>query len=500
MTRHTTKTLPFHRHALAIALALALSAAQAATINVTAPCTLTHAINNANADADTDGAGGCTAGSGADILELKSNAMYTLSTVDNQDASGPNGLPLISSVITINGNGATVKRSSVAGTADFRLLHIGTGGNLTVNNLKLTGGRLSANYQYGGGIQNGGTLTLNNSTITGNNDLGVGAVGSAIANMYQSSLTLNNSTVSGNKATHGGAVMNFPNASATVNNSTIFNNEATNGGIGGIGNGGEMVLTNSTVSHNRNLATWGVGGISNGGNAVLTLNHSTVAHNNTRYGNVAGVQNTGTMTLINSIIANSQNGADCYTNSHYGGVTLLQGQNLLGDGTCNATLSGPAKLAPLLDNGGPTLTQALDKGSLALNAANTLCVAIDQRYVSRPQPTGGVCDIGAYEQIQTIPAPVAALVGFFDTQVASHTIIGIGPTPIPTRRALRNQLLTAGDNKATLLDVQACNQLAKTLTRLDTDNTPDANDYVTGSQVAALKTQIDSLRNDWACQ
>jgi hypothetical protein len=493
-----SQPLPYRRHALVLALALAAGSAQADTLAVTAQCTLINAINNANTDTDTDGTGGCPAGNGADTLNLKANAIYTVNSVNNQDPTGPNGLPLITSTITLNGNGATLRRNNAAGTTDFRLIRI-NGGNLTINKLTIRGGHLSAPYQYGGGVNNGGTLTLNDSTLTNNSSVGTGAIGSAIATMYQSSLTLNNSTVTGNQASHGAGIMTFPGAATTINNSTIDHNEASSGGIGGIGNGGVMVLTNSTVSHNRSLGAWGVGGISNGGDAVLALNHSTIAHNSTGYGNVAGIQNTGTLTLTNTLIANSQNGGDCYTNTRYGGTTVFQGQNLIADGTCNATLSGPAKLAPLLDNGGPTLTHAIHTGSPAINIANALCVAIDQRYVSRPQPTGGVCDIGAFEQIKTPAAAIAPLVHFFDAQTANHSIIGIGQLAAPKTQALRNQLLTAGDNKAALLDTQACQQLTKALSRLDTDNSPDANDYVTGSQVAALKGQIDSLRTDWAC-
>ena len=53
-------------------------------------------------------------------------------------------------------------------------------------------------------------------------------------------------------------------------------------------------------------------------------------------------------------------------------------------------------LAPLADNGGPTLTFAVLPGSPAVDAGNSSgCPATDQRGVKRPQ--GSACDIGAFE-------------------------------------------------------------------------------------------------------
>jgi len=55
-------------------------------------------------------------------------------------------------------------------------------------------------------------------------------------------------------------------------------------------------------------------------------------------------------------------------------------------------------LAPLADNGDPTLTHALVPGSPAIDAApnDAECPSEDQRGVSRPQ--GAQCDIGAFER------------------------------------------------------------------------------------------------------
>ena len=63
--------------------------------------------------------------------------------IDN-DWYGTNGLPAISSQITIQGNGATIQRSG--GAPKFRIFGVYSGGDLTLKDLTVTNGRLA----YGG--------------------------------------------------------------------------------------------------------------------------------------------------------------------------------------------------------------------------------------------------------------------------------------------------------------------------------------------------------------
>ena len=61
-------------------------------------------------------------------------------------------------------------------------------------------------------------------------------------------------------------------------------------------------------------------------------------------------------------------------------------------------------LGSLADNGGPTQTMAMQSNSPAINRVPpALSPATDQRGVPRPQPQGGLSDIGAYELV-TLPA------------------------------------------------------------------------------------------------
>jgi expansin (peptidoglycan-binding protein) len=129
--------------------------------------------------------------------------------------------------------------------------------------------------------------------------------------------------------------------------------------------------------------------------------------NNTFYGNSTdgsggGISNQGNIVLINTIVANSLLGGDCY------GSITDGGHNIDSDGTCgldpaNGSMpnTDPA-LGPLQNNGGPTLTHALLWGSPAIDAGDDAqCPETDQRGVLRPQDGDNdgwaVCDIGSYE-------------------------------------------------------------------------------------------------------
>src|SRR6266508_3706486 len=146
-------------------------------------CSLIEAITNANKDAAiyVD----CPPGSGADTITLASGATYTLTAVDNP-WFGPNGLPAITSDLTIEGNGATITRS---GTNSFRFFYIAgpgnpllTAGTLRLNNLTLSNGLAhggtggfgggGGGAGLGGAIFTQGTLVINRSTLSGNQAVG----------------------------------------------------------------------------------------------------------------------------------------------------------------------------------------------------------------------------------------------------------------------------------------------------------------------------------------
>ena len=384
---------------------------------------LIQAINDANSEVPPF--------DGADTIVLDGST-FTLDAVDNS-AFGDTGLPVISSEITIEGNGSTIERDS--GAPDFNIFTIEgaiNNANLTLNGLTVSGGvadlgggvfnidgtttitdsTISGNDANveGGGIFNGGTLTIMNSTISDNDAVDDGG---GIDN--EGTATITDSTISGNTvddvASVGGGISNDDGGDLTLNGSTLSGNSAVNAG-GGIFNEDMLTITNSTISGNNqtgDASTLGGGGVANQG--TLTITNSTVTNNNavapavafasgiTTFGNPAMVSTT----IAGSIVASQQTGTDCGT---FDGTSITtNGGNIESGTSCDFTdvamwdlQNTDPLLGPLADNGGFTQTHALLLGSPAINAmlpANCPPPATDQRGVTRPQ--GASCDSGSFE-------------------------------------------------------------------------------------------------------
>jgi hypothetical protein len=256
--------------------------------NVYGPNGLVAAINAANA-------------SGGGSIGLALNCTYLLTHPDN-DFQGPNGLPVITSPITITGAKTTIERASTA--PPFRIFLVDTTGNLNLaNSLVITGGQ---SVNGGGAITNHGFVTVTNSRITGNTAPSGGA---GIAN--------------GPGPDNGPAVL-------TLHNSRVDNNTTTvpNGFGGGIGNSGTVTLLSSEVDHNNlvttvanpNVGGGGIGNFNTGGGAgngpgILKLNSSKV-HDNTTGGFGGGILNenfagaTVTSVTLNSTTVNNNSATD----------------------------------------------------------------------------------------------------------------------------------------------------------------------------------------------
>ncbi len=427
-------------------------------------CTLGEAIQAANTDSAIDG---CSAGSGADIITLPAGT-YTLLTLDNT-AQGDNGLPSITSEITINGAGSastTITRSG----SQFRLLRISNTGSLTLNDVTLSNGHATTNF-IGGCILNYGTLTMNNSTVSGC----TGASGGGIANAL-GTLNITNSLITGNTADTdtGGGIYNTG-GTVTINGSTISSNQSTNGNNAGGGgifsiSNGTLNIYDSTISDNTsanagggiyqlaatmniyrstlsgNKATAGGGGIISlaiDGIAILVLQNSTISGNTSSSGGGVAFLNTdttitnctitgndantgggiainGQVDIENSIIANNtatSQGPDCAGTITTMNYSLIEdtGFCTLPSGTGNITGTDPV-LGPLQDNGGPTFTHELLAGSPAIDSANNQVMPpTDQRGITRPQDGDGdgtaIMDMGAFEleAAQTTPKAVPTL-------------------------------------------------------------------------------------------
>ncbi len=314
----------------------------------------------------------------------------------------------------------------------------------------------------GGGIlmaqtdDNSDNLTLTNSTVSDNTaTVAADGTGFTDANggggvyMDGGSLTIVGSVIDGNTTTvaatplntftptdGGGGIFQFGNQ-FLLSGSTVADNVAhgpgvDRGGGGGIldtGNGSQYL--NSTITGNSTdvPAATGQDPDSDGGGGVLlnnvkdgvTFANVTINGNSASAATGGGVNNEidTTAEVTDSILAGNT-ASDA--NGNCAGALSSDGYNLTddaaGNDTCALTATGDIlgatpDLGSLADNGGPTPTEALLGGSPAIDAGNPAgCTDLlgnplntDQRGVTRPEPSGSRCDIGAYE----VALPVVGL-------------------------------------------------------------------------------------------
>ncbi|MCX4693581.1 right-handed parallel beta-helix repeat-containing protein [Streptomyces sp. NBC_01408] len=185
---------------------------------------------------------------GPALLFLAPGCTYTLTAPNNPG----NGLPVVTSDITIVGSQNIIRRQSAAA---FRIFKVsGPNARLSLSNLTVRDGRSGG--EGGGGIyvDTGSALTLNSVEVTRNLSA-VSGIGAGIANF--GTLTLRNSTVSYNISTNNGGGI-FTNGTANISNTTITGNTAHDD-AGGIDARGSLTLANSRVTDN--AARVGAGGI-----------------------------------------------------------------------------------------------------------------------------------------------------------------------------------------------------------------------------------------------
>ena len=323
---------------------------------------------------------------------------------------------LIDKNTTIQGPGAnklTVKRDSNA--SNFRIFEVASGKTVVISGLTISGGSVT---DAGGAIFTRGTVTINDSVLFGNHvdDGGggtyAGSTGGAIDN--RGMLTINNSTLSGNSASNAGGAL-FNTSPTTINNSTLSGNTA---GVGGAIYGSSVVtINNSTLSGNSARAN-GFGSAGSGGGifyaASLVLNNSTVVGNSAT-GDGGGLGRSvggGAGSELNStIVANNTaggTGPDCNYAISLGDYYLIRDTSGIQSGGLPGShyITGQDPLlGPLADNGGPTQTHALLKGSPAINVGKNVANSqFDQRGLGFKRTLGPAkvsggdgTDIGAFE-------------------------------------------------------------------------------------------------------
>lgn len=394
--------------AIAAALALSSGAAHAATITVNSLadpgaqgiCVLRDAITAANSRTQVNL---CNAGSGNDTIRFSVTGTIQLANSDPLPEITDSHLT-INGPITIDGSFAFDTNLAIASTATVKLKYLtienadccaGSGnaisneGTLTIANSTVTRGRYA--------IFNGGSLTISNSTFAGNaGDDGFGP--SAIGN-YAGTLKVTNTTFSGNV---DWVVENR--SQATITDSTFSGNFLK--GIAALYNDqdGSLIVINSTFADN--LSQTSAAAITNDGR--LTVIGSTFSSNASQ--GVGALENTGSLTLRNSIVANSTDASSTPVDNCLGTITD-NGYNISDDDSCGFSGTSRNNTDPglsshgLTNNGGPTQTIALAGNSRAIDviplaqctdqSGNRL--KTDQRGFPRPDAGENVCDIGAFE-------------------------------------------------------------------------------------------------------
>jgi CSLREA domain-containing protein len=333
---------------------------------------LKNAINTANGNQQDD------------TINLATNGTYTLTTVDNT-AFGPTGLPVLTDdssngtgpahSLTINGNGATLQRSTAGGTPDFRILSVYNrfGGTITVNGLVIANGRATGTGQsaLGGGILSSVSVAVQNCTLTGNY---ASQDGSAIYSGGSAEvLTIDNSTIANTPSFGGAAILNY--GTVRINNSTLANNAGTAISSRETGN---TFVTNCTFLEPQGAAIRLTAG------AAATVAGTIFK---SFYSFFIPQGDTGSVTSQGYNLS-SNNGNGFLTNT--------------GDQISTDPMLDPAGLQ---NNGGPTQTISLTNGSPAIDKGKSFGLTTDQR--GKPRPLDGASipnasggdgsDIGAVE-------------------------------------------------------------------------------------------------------
>jgi hypothetical protein len=195
-------------------------AANQLSVNNNGQCSLNEAIENANDGGQTHD--DCAAGvDGPDQITLANASSYGATTpyADSFCFKDDNLTPIVTSEIVIEGNGSTV---APTGNEDIRVFCVMFGGDLTLNDVTVSGGGAfigggivvgggtgSGAGQVAGGVGAGSHLTLNNAVVSGNSAFGGGGIfvdGGLDDTDVGGTLSADDSFISFNGAVEGGGV------------------------------------------------------------------------------------------------------------------------------------------------------------------------------------------------------------------------------------------------------------------------------------------------------
>lgn len=294
-------------------------------------------------------------------------------------------LPPITSTVTIRGQGegSTIRRSSTA-TSPFGLFTVTGNGHLNLSAITLRNGLAHRTTPGGGAVLvESGSLTVDTSTFAENSTTCPPDTGGSISGETFSGCT---------GAQQGGAIY-FNGGSATVSMSTFSNNSATDNGGALFVNNADVTIDTSTFSNN-SAPNDGTVIYANNNSGSFTIEASTFSNDsdsNNGHAMICGYFSSSPN--FTSSIFESSDGSVCCGNIN--NVTI--NNSLFSDNSCgNSSSTSPSdiKLDELANNGGPTYTMALQKGSPAIGQVQCDDGARDQRGIQRKSD----CDIGAFER------------------------------------------------------------------------------------------------------
>lgn len=332
------------------------------------------------------GAGGQNSGNFACTEDGVRNAIAAGGGPNTIDCDGPTRVTtsaeiVINNDVIVDGSGDLI----LDGNDDHRVFGVAPGKTVELRGMTITNG----NAALGGGlfVDSAAVVTLAECTVSDS----FASTGGGIVAGDGAHLTIVDSTVSGNTTPsrfelgNAGGIGIAPGAVVSLLRSSVSQNYSDLGA--GIWNGGELSVTNSTMSGNV-------------GFAILAVDDSsTTLTNTTIVGIVSITIDGGTFSMINSILDGS-----CLQDAIASGGDNIESPGdscgLRGIGDQVSVTTAQLNIGPLAQNGGPTESHEPGPGSVAIDVIDAAdCeVADDQRGVERAQ--GVACDVGSVEVSQ----------------------------------------------------------------------------------------------------
>ena len=111
-----------------------------------------------------------------------------------------------------------------------------------------------------------------------------------------------------------GGVINDFGGILNITDSTIFNNVGPRGGGVGNNSSGTINMINTTVSGNMNTgdSVASAGGVYNNSGGVINIDSSTITDNEGQVAGNIGLNSSGSVFLINTIVGESIDGPSCF--------------------------------------------------------------------------------------------------------------------------------------------------------------------------------------------